>query len=176
MSNVKNLIFHKAFQFSSLLDICHSFSGCYMNQVRTMKANYTIEAGDVRVIRPLVYVREKSTRDFSQEVHLPVINENCPACFEEPKVCTILYCTVLYCTVLYCTVLYCTVLHCIFLHFTVLCYDALYFISQQFIILYCTVPHLTVLCCAVLCCAVLCCAVLCCAVLYLTVLCSAVLN
>ena len=51
-----------------------------------MKANYTIEAGDVRVIRPLVYVREKSTRDFSQEAHLPVINENCPACFEEPKV------------------------------------------------------------------------------------------
>lgn len=55
-------------------------------QVRTMKANYTIEAGDVRVIRPLVYVRERSTRDFSQEVRLPVINENCPACFEEPKV------------------------------------------------------------------------------------------
>lgn len=51
-----------------------------------MKANYTIEAGDVRVIRPLVYVRERSTRDFSQEVRLPVINENCPACFEEPKV------------------------------------------------------------------------------------------
>lgn len=51
-----------------------------------MKANYTIEAGDVRVIRPLVYVREKSTRDFSMDVHLPVINENCPACFEEPKV------------------------------------------------------------------------------------------
>ena len=56
-----------------------------------MKANYTIEAGDVRVIRPLVYVREKSTRDFSQEVHLPVINENCPACFEEPKVSSGLY-------------------------------------------------------------------------------------
>ena len=54
-----------------------------------MKANYTIEAGDVRVIRPLVYVREKSTRDFSQDVHLPVINENCPACFEEPKVRTL---------------------------------------------------------------------------------------
>jgi tRNA(Ile)-lysidine synthase TilS/MesJ len=51
-----------------------------------MKANYSIEAGDVRVIRPLVYVREKSTRDFSIDAHLPVINENCPACFEEPKV------------------------------------------------------------------------------------------
>jgi hypothetical protein len=54
-------------------------------QIRTMKANYTIEAGDVRVIRPLVYVREKSTRDFSQESRLPIINENCPACFEQPK-------------------------------------------------------------------------------------------
>ena len=32
-----------------------------------------------------MYVREKSTRDFSQQSHLPVINENCPACFEEPK-------------------------------------------------------------------------------------------
>jgi tRNA(Ile)-lysidine synthase TilS/MesJ len=51
-----------------------------------MKANYKIEAGDVRVIRPLVYVREHSTRDFSQQAKLPIINENCPACFEQPKV------------------------------------------------------------------------------------------
>jgi hypothetical protein len=57
----------------------------YYLQIRTMKANYTIEAGDVRVIRPLVYVREKSTRDFSQQSRLPIINENCPACFEQPK-------------------------------------------------------------------------------------------
>jgi tRNA 2-thiocytidine biosynthesis protein TtcA len=55
-------------------------------QVRTMKANYTIEAGDVRVIRPLIYVREQATRDFSQACQLPIINENCPACFEQPKV------------------------------------------------------------------------------------------
>ena len=66
-----------------------------------MKANYTIEAGDVRVIRPLVYVREKSTRDFSQEVHLPVINENCPACFEEPKV-SVGHCDVMYCGIVKC--------------------------------------------------------------------------
>ena len=51
-----------------------------------MKANYTIEAGDVRVIRPLIYVREQATRDFSQTSQLPIINENCPACFEQPKV------------------------------------------------------------------------------------------
>jgi tRNA(Ile)-lysidine synthase TilS/MesJ len=50
-----------------------------------MKANYSIDAGDVRVIRPLVYVREKATRDFSKSSRLPVVNENCPACFEEPK-------------------------------------------------------------------------------------------
>jgi len=51
-----------------------------------MKANYKIEAGDVRVIRPLIYVREHMTRDFSQTSKLPIINENCPACFEQPKV------------------------------------------------------------------------------------------
>ena len=51
-----------------------------------MKANYAVEAGDVRVIRPLVYVRENMTRDFSVAAHLPIINENCPACFEQPKV------------------------------------------------------------------------------------------
>ncbi len=50
-----------------------------------MKANYAIEAGDVRVIRPLVYCREKATRDFSIKSSLPIINENCPACFEQPK-------------------------------------------------------------------------------------------
>jgi tRNA 2-thiocytidine biosynthesis protein TtcA len=51
-----------------------------------MKANYAIEAGDVNVIRPFVYVREYETRNFSVSVHLPIINENCPACFEQPKV------------------------------------------------------------------------------------------
>lgn len=68
-------------------DLVESFlMSCLHNgQLRTMKANYTIEAGDVRVIRPFIYLRESSTRDFSQSVQLPIINENCPACFEEPK-------------------------------------------------------------------------------------------
>ena len=68
-------------------DLAESFimSAFHGGQVRTMKANYKIEAGDVRVIRPLVYVREVDTRDFSQQARLPIINENCPACFEEPK-------------------------------------------------------------------------------------------
>ena len=42
--------------------------------------------GDLRVIRPLVFVREKQLRQFAEGVHLPVIAENCPACFEAPKV------------------------------------------------------------------------------------------
>lgn len=66
--------------------------------------------GDLRVIRPFVYAREKDLRSFadkvsnpvlsvmgyshwygimcSTQVHLPVIPENCPACFEAPKVST----------------------------------------------------------------------------------------
>jgi len=50
-----------------------------------MKANYTIGSGDIRVIRPLIYVRESATRTFSQAAQLPIIEDNCPACFEAPK-------------------------------------------------------------------------------------------
>ena len=42
--------------------------------------------GDLRVIRPFVFVREKELRHFAEKSHLPVISENCPACFEAPKV------------------------------------------------------------------------------------------
>jgi len=52
---------------------------------RTMKANYQINAGDLSVIRPLVYCRESLMTEFAVAAGLPVINENCPACFEEPK-------------------------------------------------------------------------------------------
>lgn len=37
------------------------------------------------MVRPLVYVREKDTRRFAATRNLPVITENCPACFETPK-------------------------------------------------------------------------------------------
>ena len=50
-----------------------------------MKANYTIDKGDLRVIRPLVTCREKLFKDFSDQVKLPVISDNCPACFSAPK-------------------------------------------------------------------------------------------
>ena len=64
---------------SFLMSVLHN------GQLRTMKAKYTIEAGDVEVIRPFSYLREAATRDFAKAAALPVINENCPACFEEPK-------------------------------------------------------------------------------------------
>ena len=60
-------------------------STMYNGVMRTMKASYLIDEGDVTVIRPAIYLREKILRDFSYEAGLPVINENCPACFEAPK-------------------------------------------------------------------------------------------
>lgn len=53
-------------------------------KLRTMQAHYLIDAGDLRVIRPFVYARERQTRDFAQKSGLPVISENCPACFSVP--------------------------------------------------------------------------------------------
>ena len=53
-------------------------------QLRTMKAHYRNDAGDVRVIRPLAYARERQTRDYAQAAALPVVPDSCPACFEKP--------------------------------------------------------------------------------------------
>ncbi|XP_070553700.1 LOW QUALITY PROTEIN: uncharacterized protein [Ptychodera flava] len=68
-------------------DLAESFlmSAFHNGFLRTMKANYLVREGDLRVIRPLVYVREKDTRQFAEQARLPVIAENCPACFEAPK-------------------------------------------------------------------------------------------
>jgi tRNA 2-thiocytidine biosynthesis protein TtcA len=67
-------------------DLAESFlmSAFHAGQLRTMKAHYRIDAGDLRVIRPLVYVRERQTRDFAHAMKLPVIVDNCPACFRKP--------------------------------------------------------------------------------------------
>lgn len=53
-------------------------------QLRTMKAHYLNNAGDVRVIRPLVYCRERQTRDYAVAARLPVVPDSCPACFQMP--------------------------------------------------------------------------------------------
>ena len=67
-------------------DLAESFvmGALHNGQLRTMRAKYVAERG-ITVIRPLVYVREHVTRAFARDAGLPVINENCPACFEEPK-------------------------------------------------------------------------------------------
>jgi tRNA 2-thiocytidine biosynthesis protein TtcA len=67
-------------------DLAESFlmSAFHGGQLKTMKANYTIKEGDLRVIRPLIYVREQQTRDYAEAEDLPIIIENCPACFDMP--------------------------------------------------------------------------------------------
>ena len=68
-------------------DLAETFlmSTFFGGKLRTMQANYVNDAGDVRVIRPFVYVRERQTRDFAANSNLPVIPENCPACFAMPQ-------------------------------------------------------------------------------------------
>ena len=68
-------------------DIAESFlmSVFHNGLLRTMKANYVNDAGDIRIIRPLIYCREKLFKDFALKGNLPVIQENCPACFQNPK-------------------------------------------------------------------------------------------
>lgn len=67
-------------------DLAESFlmAAFHNGRLRTMKANYVIDAGDLRVIRPFIYVRERQTRDFASRAGLPAIVDNCPACFRLP--------------------------------------------------------------------------------------------
>ena len=67
-------------------DLAESFlmSAFHGGQLRTMKANYTNQDGDIRIIRPMIYVRERQTTEFAKEVTLPVIPDSCPACFDMP--------------------------------------------------------------------------------------------
>jgi tRNA 2-thiocytidine biosynthesis protein TtcA len=68
-------------------DMAESFlmSALYNGLLRTMKGAYRVDARDLRVIRPLMHVRERETRAFAYGCGLPVIADNCPACFEAPK-------------------------------------------------------------------------------------------
>ncbi len=67
-------------------DLAESFmmSAFHGGKLKTMKAHYTNDEGDLRVIRPLVYARERMLADFAKTNQLPVIAENCPACFSKP--------------------------------------------------------------------------------------------
>lgn len=53
-------------------------------QLRTMKAHYLNDAGEIRIIRPLVYCRETLTADFATDAQLPIVPDSCPACFSAP--------------------------------------------------------------------------------------------
>lgn len=67
-------------------DLAETFlmSAFFGGKLRTMQVHYLNDQGDIRVIRPLCYVRERQTRDFAAHAGLPVISENCPACFAKP--------------------------------------------------------------------------------------------
>jgi len=67
-------------------DLAESFlmSAFHNGKLQTMKANYSIQAGDIRVIRPLVYARETLTSAYAEAAQLPVIADSCPACFSMP--------------------------------------------------------------------------------------------
>ena len=54
-------------------------------KLRTMSPHYLNDAGDLRIIRPFAYARERQTRAFAADAGLPVIFENCPACFAKPQ-------------------------------------------------------------------------------------------
>ena len=68
-------------------DLAESFMMGVMHNgfLRTMKANYKMDAGDLSIILPLAYCRESVMTEFAKSANLPIINENCPSCFEEPK-------------------------------------------------------------------------------------------
>jgi tRNA(Ile)-lysidine synthase TilS/MesJ len=68
-------------------DLAESFlmSAFYSGQLRTMKAMYYNEHRDVRIVRPMIYVRERQTIAYAKESYLPVIPESCPACVIKPQ-------------------------------------------------------------------------------------------
>ncbi|MBF0264598.1 MAG: tRNA 2-thiocytidine biosynthesis protein TtcA [Gammaproteobacteria bacterium] len=67
-------------------DLAESFlmSAFHNGKLQTMKANYTIAKEDLRVIRPFAYVRETQTTAYAKAAEVPIILDNCPACFSKP--------------------------------------------------------------------------------------------
>jgi len=67
-------------------DLAESFlmSAFHGGQLKTMKSHYINDDGDIRIIRPFVYVRERQLAAYAQDANLPVIIENCPACYTKP--------------------------------------------------------------------------------------------
>ncbi len=59
-------------------------SSFYGGKLRTMRAAYLNDDGDIRVIRPLIYARERQTAAFAQRAVLPLVEDNCPSCDARP--------------------------------------------------------------------------------------------
>jgi tRNA 2-thiocytidine biosynthesis protein TtcA len=68
-------------------DLAESFmmSAFHQGKLETMKAHYINDAGDIRIIRPLVYARENQMGEFAKNAKLPIIPDSCPACFTAPS-------------------------------------------------------------------------------------------
>ncbi|MGH8670806.1 MAG: ATP-binding protein [Burkholderiales bacterium] len=67
-------------------DLAETFliSAFFGGKLRTMRAHYVNDDGDIRIIRPFVYIRERNSAAFAKQAGLPVIAENCPTCFAMP--------------------------------------------------------------------------------------------
>jgi tRNA(Ile)-lysidine synthase TilS/MesJ len=67
-------------------DMAESFlmSAFHSGQLRTMKAQYMNEHRDLRIVRPMLYVRERQNEAYAKDARLPVIVETCPACEAVP--------------------------------------------------------------------------------------------
>ena len=81
---------HKCYKLvlaQHLDDCAESFLMSVMHNgfLRTMKASYNVNVGDMSVIRPMIYCRESLMTEFVKSANLPVIHENCPAGVEESK-------------------------------------------------------------------------------------------
>ncbi len=63
-------------------DVAETFlmNAFFGGKLRAMPAGYVNDDGDLRVIRPLVYARERQTEAFAKSGALPVIPDNCPTC------------------------------------------------------------------------------------------------
>jgi len=60
-------------------DLAESFLMSVFNNgnLHTIKAHYQNKEGDVRIIRPLIYVREREIQEFARQANLPIIPSSC---------------------------------------------------------------------------------------------------
>jgi len=61
--------------------LMNSFFG---GKLRSMRAGYQNDDGDLRIIRPLIYAREQQTAANARKANLPLVADNCPSCDAKP--------------------------------------------------------------------------------------------